>query len=162
MHYIKQLLQAVTITCLFSWASALSAMAIEEFLTVEPDRISIDGIGLLDNYSQHRNLSCTPPFKNHALNTRKRICRSENQNSVAFEITSKDRIVSLTLMEFDVNELELVEGQLEALSCDKTSNETFTSYICQQFNIVVERQSYDQSTYTLQLCTSGYCDDLKG
>ena len=162
MHYVKQLLQVVTITCLFSWASAVPAMATEEFLTVEPDRISIDGIGLLDNYSQHRNLSCTPPFKNHALNTRKRICRSENQNSLAFEISSKDRIVSLTLMEFDVNELELVERQLEGLSCGKTSYETVTAYTCQQFNIVVERQSYDQSTYTLELCTSGYCNNLNG
>ena len=137
-------------------------MATEEFLAVEPDRISIDGIGLLDNYSQHKNLSCTPPFKNHTLNTKRRICRSENRNSLAVEITSTDRIVSLTLMEFDVNELELVEGQIEALSCDKTSTETFTVYTCQQFNIVVERQSYDQSTYTLELCKSGYCDDLEG
>ena len=162
MDYIKQSLKGLTITCFFSWASAIPALATEEFLTVEPDRISIDGIGLLDTYSQHRNLSCTPPFKNHTLDTKKRICRSENQNSLAFEITQKDRIVSLKLLAFDINELELVQGQLEALSCDKTSNETFTAFTCQQFNIVVERQSYDESTYTLELCKPGYCAYLDG
>ena len=159
MKNIKRLLQAAIGTSALLWTSALPALETEAFLQVTPNSASMDGVELLEYSQQYSELSCTPAIKNKNLKTWKRICISQNKNSLQIETTKTDQIVSVTLMDIDNEGIEQIENSLAELSCHKQSRTKFTAFKCQQFNIVLEAYSYNEKLFKLALCAPGYCTD---
>ena len=144
------------------FATTISALAEDNWFLVTGDRPSIDGIGLLDEYSKYESLSCAPAMQSSSSGTRKRICISQSGYSVEVSYHRRnDQIVRLLVFDYDFEELKQVEQRLSKPVCQKLVSESLTSFRCQQFNVTSALQPYGNLTYNLELCATGYCKNIE-
>ena len=162
MHVIKNYVKTLLLSCTLLFATTISALAEDNLFEVTGDRPSIDGIGLLDEYSKYESLSCAPAMPSSPSGIRKRICISQSGYSLEVNYYSRnDQIIRLLVFDYDFEQLQQVEQRLSKLACQKLVSERLTSFRCQQFNVTSALQSYGNLTYNLELCATGYCKNIE-